>query len=153
MYKDKVTAKFVIPSGKNTQVTGPERYRLFQSATVIFTVFGSTIGTVYSTELRIGIIGGLIGLATGFVLMKILAGDGRNIYRRNIVERTLDSFVSMFGAGIFSGFMGGLFGYYSEGDFNLAFSIGLTCLIAGVISTSLAGLSVIFWESVTKEKV
>lgn len=142
-----------IPSINKTQVTGPERYRLFQSITVIFTVFGSTIGTVYTSELIVGVIGGLIGLIIGFILMKLLMGDSKNIFRRNILERTLDSAVSMLGAGIFSGVLGGLFGYFLEGDFNLALSIALICVVAGVISTSLAGLAVMFWETITKKKV
>lgn len=146
-------AQTIIPRINKTQVTGPERYRLFQTITVIFTVFGSTIGTVYSSELKAGVIGGVVGLIIGFILMKMLMGDSKYIMRRNVVERTLDSAVSMLGAGIFSGVMGGLFGYYSEGDFNLAFSIALTCIIAGVISTSLAGLAVLFWEALTKKKV
>lgn len=142
----------VLPRLNDTQVTGPERYRLFQTLTVIFTVFGSTIGTVYSSELRVGVIGGLIGLFISFILMKLLMVDIKNIVRRNVIERTLDSAVSMLGAGIFSGVLGGLFGYFLEGDFNLALSIAFTCVIAGVISTSLAGLAVMFWESVTKKK-
>ena len=143
----------VVPRINKTQVTGPERYRLFQAITVIMTVFGTTIGIVYSSELKIGVVGGVVGLIIGSIFMKLLMGDSKNIFRRNIIERTLDSFMSMFGAGIFSGVAGGLFGYYSEGDFNLAFSIALNCLVAGIISTSLAGLTVIFWESIAKKKV
>jgi uncharacterized membrane protein len=145
-------AQAVSPRLNITQVTGPERYRLFQTLIVIFTVFGSTIGTVYSSELKVGIIGGLTGLFIGFILMKLLMVDSKDIVRRNVIERTLDSSVSMFGAGIFSGLLGGLFGYFLEGDFNLALSIAFTCVIAGVISTSLAGLAVMFWESITNKK-
>jgi uncharacterized membrane protein YfcA len=143
----------VLPRQNEALVTGPERYRLFQTITVICTVFGSTIGTVYSSELRVGIIGGLTGLFVSFILMKLLMENTKNIVRRNVFERTLDSAVSMLGAGIFSGVLGGLFGYFLEGDFNLALSIAFTCIVAGVISTSLAGLAVMFWESITKKKV
>ncbi|MDD5772847.1 MAG: hypothetical protein PHX78_05195 [bacterium] len=146
-------AQAVLPRISKAQVTGPERYRLFQTITVIFTVFGSTAGTVYLSELKAGIIGGLTGLFISFILIKLLMGDNKNIFRRNFAERTLDSAISMLGAGIFSGVMGGLFGYYLEGDFNLALSIALTCVIAGVVSTSLAGLAVMFWEVITKKKV
>ncbi|MEW6089109.1 MAG: hypothetical protein AB1498_12485 [bacterium] len=142
----------VLPRVDAKQVTGPERYRLFQTITVIFTVFGSVISTVYTSELKGGVAGGIIGLTTGFILMRLLMGENKKIFRRNVIERTLDSAVSMLGAGIFSGVLGGLFGFFLEKDFNLALSIALTCVIAGVISTSLAGLAVMFWEAVTKKK-
>lgn len=132
------------------QITWPERHRLFQTVTVVFTAFGSAVGGAYSSELSGGVAGGVMGLIIGFVFMRLLIKDIKHIVRRNIVERTVDSAISMLGAGIFSGVLGVLFGYFLERDFSLAFSMSLTSATAGVISTSMAGLAVFFWENYGK---